>query len=134
MKDLELEFEWGITLSYMQSWRVKEYVRLLVIGKPVDHYKLLPWMCAAIVRANLDSRAFVEFNGCRFKRMFVAFGACLNEFILGYRKMLFIDGTHLSGSYEGSMLVATTLDTNGHIFDVAYAVVGRETKGMGCGS
>ena len=82
MKDLELEFEWGITLSYMQSWRVREYVRLLVIGKPVDHYKLLPWMCVAIVRANLDSRAFVEFNGCRFKCMFATFGVSLNEFIL----------------------------------------------------
>jgi len=48
MKDLEL----GMKLSYMQSWRAREYVRLLVMGKPVDHYKLLPWMCAAIERAN----------------------------------------------------------------------------------
>ena len=61
MKNLELEL--GIKLSYMQYWRAREYVRLLVIGKPVDHYKLLPWMCVAIVRANADSRAFVELDG-----------------------------------------------------------------------
>jgi len=40
IKDLELEY--GITLSYMQSWTVREYVRLLVMEKSVDHYKLLP--------------------------------------------------------------------------------------------
>jgi len=81
-----------------------------VIGKLVDHYKLLPWMCVAIVRANPDSRAFVEPEGCWFKRMFVAFGASLNSFILGCKKRLFIDGTHLSGLYEGTMLVVMALD------------------------
>jgi len=34
MKDLKLEL--GITLSYMQSWRARVYVRMLVMGKPVD--------------------------------------------------------------------------------------------------
>ena len=126
MKDWELELE--ITLSNMQSWRAREYVRMLVMGKPVDQYKMLPWMCAAIVKANVDSRAFMELDGCRFKHMFVTFGACLNGFILGSRKMLFVDGTHLSGLYEGTMLAAIALDADNHIFDVAYAVVGGETN------
>jgi len=65
MKDLELEL--GITLSYMQAWRAREYVRVLVMGRPVDQYKMLPRMCAAIVRGNADSRAYVELDGCRFK-------------------------------------------------------------------
>ena len=43
---------------------------------------------------NLDSRAFCEVEGSRFKRMFVAYGAALNGFILGCRKMLFVDGMH----------------------------------------
>ena len=122
MKDLELEL--GMKLSYMQSWRAREYVRLLVMGKLVDHYKLLPWMCAAIERANADSRAFVELDGCRFKRMFVALGASLHGFVMGCRKMLFVDGTHLSGSYEGTLLAVVALDADNHVFDVAYAVVG----------
>ena len=75
---LHLGLELGMTLSYMQSWRSREYVRLLVMGKSVDHYKLLHWMCAAIERANADLRAFVELDGCKFKRMFVALGASLN--------------------------------------------------------
>jgi len=32
-----LELELGTTLSYMQSWREREYVRMLVMGKSVDH-------------------------------------------------------------------------------------------------
>ena len=126
MKDLELEL--GMTLSYIQSWRAREYVRLLVMGKPVDHYKLRLWMCATIECRNPDSTAFVELDGCGFKCMFVALGASLNGFILGCRKMLFVDGTHFSGPYEGIMLVVVALDANNHVFDVAYAVVGGETN------
>jgi len=126
MKDLELELR--ITLSYMQSWRVREYVRLLVMRKPVDHYKLLPWMCAAIEPANPDSRAFVELDGCRFKCTFVSLGAALNGFIMGCRKMFFADGIHLSGPYEGTLLTAVALDADNHVFDVAYAVAGGEAN------
>ena len=126
MKDLQLEL--GIKVSYMQCWRAREYVRMLAMGRPEDHYKLLPWLCAAITRANPDSRAFVELDGCRFKRMFVALGASLNGFILGCRKILFVDGTHLSGPYDGTLLGAVALDADNHLFDVAYAIVSSENK------
>ena len=79
-----------------------------------------------IVRTNPDSRAFVELDGCQFKRMFVAFGASLNGFILGCRKISFVDVTHLSGPYKGTMLAAVALDADNHIFDAAYVVVGGE--------
>ena len=52
MKDFELEL--GLRMTYKQAWRPREYVRLLVMGRPEDHYKLLPWMCTAIQRANPD--------------------------------------------------------------------------------
>ena len=63
----------------------------------MDHYKFLLWMHAPIVWANPDSRAFMELHECRFKRKFVAFGAALNSFILGCRKMLFVEEAHLIG-------------------------------------
>jgi len=80
MKDLELELR--ITSSYMQSWRAKEYVRLLIMGKLVDQYKMVLWISAALVRANVDSRAFVELDGCRFRWMFITCRASLNGFVL----------------------------------------------------
>ena len=65
---------------------------------------------------------------CRFKGMFVAYGASLNGFILGCRKMLFVDGAHLSGPYEGILLGAVALDADNHLYDVAYAVVSSENN------
>ena len=52
MKDLELEL--GLRMTYKKAWWAREYVRLLVMGRPKDHYELLPWMCAAIKRENPD--------------------------------------------------------------------------------
>ena len=40
MQDLELGL--GIRLTYMQSWRAREFVHMMVLGRPDDHYKLLP--------------------------------------------------------------------------------------------
>jgi len=126
LKDLQLEI--GMKVSYMQCWRAREYVRVLANGRPNDHYKLLRWMCGAIVRANPDSRAFCELEGSRFRRLFVAYGASLNGFILGCRKILFVDGSHLSGPYEGTLLSAVALDADDHLFDVAYAIVAAENN------
>jgi len=95
---------------------------MLAVEMPEDHYKLLPWLCAAITRANPDSRAIVELDGCRFKRMFVALGASLNSFIMGSRNILFVDGAHLSGMYKGLLLGAVGLDADNHLSDVAYAI------------
>ena len=36
--------------------------------------------------------------------MFVALVASLNGFILGCRNILFVDGEHLSGPYDGMLL------------------------------
>jgi len=50
--------------------------------------------------------------------MFVAYGASLNGFILGCRKILFLDGAHLSGPYKGTILSAVALDVDDELFDV----------------
>jgi len=69
----------------------------MVLGKSIDHYKLFPWMCIAIVRVNPGSVAVCEVDECRFYRMFVAYAVNVNGFKLGCKLVLFIDGTHLSG-------------------------------------
>jgi len=56
---------------------------MMVLGGPDDHYKLLPWMCVAIVRANPGSLVFFEVEGSRFIRMFVAYTTNVNRFKLG---------------------------------------------------
>jgi len=48
--------------------------------------------------------------------------------------MLFVDGTHLSGPYEGAMLVAIVLDADNHTFDVARNLSEGGPMKIGCGS
>ena len=60
--------------------------------------------------------------------MFIAYGASLNGFILGCQKILFVDGRHLSGLYEGKLMAATASDADNHLFDAAYVVVIGENK------
>ena len=52
----------------------------------------------------------------------------MNGFILGCRKMLFVDASHLSGPYEGTLLGVVALDADNHFFDVAYAIVASENN------
>ena len=85
-------------------------------------------MCAAIERANPNSRALVELEDSRFNRMFVAYEACLHGFILECRKMLFVDVSYLSGSYKGTLLAVVALDANNYLHDVAYVVVKGENN------
>jgi len=61
--------------------------------------------------------------------MFVTLGASLNGFILGCRNIIFVDSSHLSGPYEGTLLEAVGLDANNHLFDVAYEIVLSENNG-----
>ncbi|XP_038891641.1 uncharacterized protein LOC120081033 [Benincasa hispida] len=44
-----------------------------------------------------------------------------------YRPLLQIDGTHLYGKYEGTLLIATSVDANGHVYSIAYAIVPEES-------
>jgi len=65
--------------------------------------------------------------------MFVAYGACLNGFILGSRKMVFVDRTHLSGSYKRTLLAAIALDADNHILNLRMQLWGAKQMRTGCG-
>lgn len=67
--------------------------------------------------------AFCEVKGSRFTRMFVTYVANVNGFKLGCKKILFVDGCHLSGPYKGTMLDAYVLDADNHLFNFVYGIV-----------
>ena len=91
---------------------------MLQLGRSVDHYKLLSWLCSTIVWANPDLRVFCELKGVRLKRMFVAYGASLHGFIMRCQKFLFIDRAILSSLYTGTLLAAIARGIDDHLFDV----------------
>ncbi|XP_059315712.1 uncharacterized protein LOC132066415 [Lycium ferocissimum] len=61
----------------------------------------------------------------RFLYFFVSYGAWINGFAYT-RKVLAVDGTHLFGKYDGVLLSAMALDTENHIFPLAFCVVNSE--------
>ncbi|XP_049403606.1 uncharacterized protein LOC125867224 [Solanum stenotomum] len=42
------------------------------------------------------------------------------------RPIVVVDGTHLKSTYEGTMLIASTLDPGGHILPLTYGIVNSE--------
>ncbi|XP_039118051.1 uncharacterized protein LOC120253919 [Dioscorea cayenensis subsp. rotundata] len=57
---------------------------------------------------------------------FFAFKACAIGFKTGCRPLLYLDGTHLLGKYEGTLLGAMGKDGNDGFFHVAFAIVDNE--------
>jgi len=60
--------------------------------------------------------------------MFVSFAESLNRFIMGCQKVFLVNRAHLSGPYKGTLLAAITLNVDDHLFEVPYAVAGKEDK------
>ena len=84
-------------------------------------------MYVTILRPNLGSVAFCEVDESQFHRMFVTYAANINGFKLTYRKILFVDGCHLSGSYKGTVLAACVHNADNHLFNFAYSIVSSES-------
>ncbi|XP_055822113.1 uncharacterized protein LOC129890619 [Solanum dulcamara] len=63
----------------------------------------------------------------RFLYFFVFYGAWINGFAYT-RKVLAVDGTHLFGKYGGVLLSAVALDTENHIFPLAFCIVNSKAK------
>ncbi|XP_039118718.1 uncharacterized protein LOC120254745 [Dioscorea cayenensis subsp. rotundata] len=85
------------------------------------------WYAKKVLVTNPGSVAIIENDSPRFKRAFFAFKACVIDFKIGCRPLLYLDGTHLLGKYGGTLLGATGKDGNDGFFHVAFAIVDNET-------
>ncbi|PHU05111.1 hypothetical protein BC332_25933 [Capsicum chinense] len=99
----------------------------IIRGTPEHGYAVLPSFSYVFNGLNPKSINFlmVHEESSRFIYYFMAFGAS----ICGYahmRKIVVVDGTHLSGKYEGMLLFAVAQDTQNHIYHLAYCVVDKE--------
>ncbi|CAA7049322.1 unnamed protein product [Microthlaspi erraticum] len=61
----------------------------------------------------------------RFKYCFLSFGASISGFQY-LRRVIVVDGTHLTGTYGGVLLVSAGHDGNFQIFPLAFAIVDAE--------
>ena len=116
----------GMTLDYTTSYRALLYAQEMVRGSAEDGYERLPSYLEQIKAANPGSITAIELDSLnRFKYLFLAFGASIRGFKY-QRRVIVVDGTHLSGKYGGTMLVAAAQDGNFQIYPLAFGIVDGE--------
>ncbi|KAL0826640.1 hypothetical protein Bca101_050317 [Brassica carinata] len=118
----------GMTLDYTTSYIALLYAQTLVRGSAEDGYSRLPSYLEQISLANPDSITAIELDSInRFKYIFLSFGASIKGFKY-QRRVIVVDGTHLSGKYGGVMLIAAAQDGSFQIFPLAFGIVDAEDE------
>ncbi|TYK18257.1 uncharacterized protein E5676_scaffold411G001980 [Cucumis melo var. makuwa] len=123
--------QYGYMVKYRRVWQAKRKALVVVFGDWDKSYNKLPYWLSAVVHYNPGTRVdwFLlpsDVPGTTiFGRVFWAFGPAIEGFKY-CRPLIQIDGTHLYGKYKGKMLTALSIDANGHIFPLAFAIVEGE--------
>ncbi|WZY72722.1 hypothetical protein YC2023_004962 [Brassica napus] len=115
-----------IVIVYWKAHSALAYAREMVKGTHACGYKDLPSYLYKITHANPCTIIELELDAeKRFKYLFIAFGACIKGFPF-MRRVIVIDGAHLSGKFRDVMLVAACQDGNKGIYLIAFEIVNAE--------
>ncbi|KAK4284108.1 hypothetical protein QN277_000981 [Acacia crassicarpa] len=116
--------EYGVSLTYRQAVRGKKRALEEMYGPSKHSFSLVPWMCERLMENDPNTVAkWSASTDNTFERLFIAYGCCINGFLLGSRPILYLDGYHLRGPYKVTLLAASAYDANNELFPVAYAIV-----------
>ncbi|XP_028788261.1 uncharacterized protein LOC114744241 [Neltuma alba] len=121
-----LERKYGVRLTYAQAYRAKEKAMEHIHGKPEESYMFIPWICQRWKETDDKTVAEWAAVGNTFEPVFIVYGSCIEGFLSGARAILYIDGTHLSGPYKGTLLSASGYDADNDLLPFAIAVVKSE--------
>lgn len=117
----------GVEISYFNAWMGKQLATNQLRGDHVESFKLLPAYLYMLEQVNPGSTTHLKINSDNsFKYMFLEYRACTSGLYM--RKVISVDGTHLTRKYKGVLLVATAQDGNHHQYPIAWAVVDSETE------
>ena len=128
----DIKTKWGYHVPYHRVWEGKRKALARVFGDWDDSYKLLPRWLYMIKHTNPGTRVEWRIKSTPTEghailtSVFWAFGPCIEAFNR-CRPIIQIDGTHLYGKYRGKLLIATSVDSNGHLLPLAFAVVDEES-------
>ncbi|XP_073046182.1 uncharacterized protein [Primulina eburnea] len=128
-----LKDKYGYQISYMNAWQSLKRSMEIDYGTWESSVQLIQkYMCAL---SKYNPGAVVEWKHLRantemsktLNYVFWAFRPCIDGF-QHCRKIISIDGTHLSTKYKHKMLIAVTLDANNQVLPLAFAFVDEETS------
>ncbi|XP_042481118.1 uncharacterized protein LOC122061736 [Macadamia integrifolia] len=127
--------DYKIQPSYSQIWRARLLAKEVNEGSHAKSYSKLPRYGEMVRQTNPGSMFNLQFisrtnmaDNPVFKRCFVCYEASKRGFLNGCRPFIGLDGCHLKGKFEGTLLAAISVDGNNGLFPLAYAVVESECK------
>ncbi|KAA0057223.1 protein FAR-RED ELONGATED HYPOCOTYL 3-like [Cucumis melo var. makuwa] len=121
-----IRVEHGLSICYQKAWRAREAALDDICGSLEDSYNMLPRFAYILELNNPGSviKYKVDVDG-RFLYFFMA----LSPPISGWqhcRPIISIDETSLKNKYGGTLLSASTPDSNDQIFPLTFCVVDSE--------
>ncbi|XP_010495597.1 PREDICTED: uncharacterized protein LOC104772711 [Camelina sativa] len=119
-----------VSASYSKCWRAREKAIEDLFGCDEESYYNLAEYLHLLKLANpgtvTNIKIEIEEDGSeRLLYTFLAFGASIQGFSK-LRRVLLVDGAHLTGKYKGVLLTASGQDGNFQVFPLAFAVVDSE--------
>lgn len=115
-----------ISLSYMQAWRGKEKTMKILRGDPEESHSKLPTYLYVLEQTYPETVVnLMKIDNDRFLYCFVALDASIRSWEY-CPPIIVVDGMHIRSTFEGTMLIASTLDPGGHIFPLAYGLADSE--------
>ncbi|KAH9670724.1 SWIM-type domain-containing protein [Citrus sinensis] len=124
-----MQQEYGVQLTYQQTYRAREVGIEIVRGNPTESYNLLPKYSHVLTKTNEGTVTHLERDGDgNFLYYFVALGSSIKDFMQYIQPVIVVDGTHIKGLYCGSMFVATCLDGNNQLYPLAIGVMESENN------
>ena len=116
-------------MSYHKAWRCRGKALTYVKGSVEMSYQRLPSYLYMLDKKNPSTITHFETNKIgQFKYFFMALGVSIRGFKSMCRPVLSVDSSFLKHKCGGHMLVAIALDTNNHLYHVAFAVVDYENN------
>ncbi|KAK9281019.1 hypothetical protein L1049_003911 [Liquidambar formosana] len=104
----DLKKDYGLDIMYHHAWWGIDRANNDIFGDQSLSFDMLHWYKEQVMKTNPGSFVEIDYdtNSRRFKRVFVAFSACIHGFN-HCRPMLFLNGTFLKARYKGNLLATT---------------------------
>jgi len=122
-------------VKYSKAWRAKQHAIAMLWGDWAESYGHVPRVLQAMAHFNPGVKWFPYTTGLMqspngvlkhvLHRVFWCFPQCLLAF-QRCRPVILVDGTFLTGKYQGTLMMAVSVDAESQIVPLAFAVVESE--------
>ncbi|XP_078170359.1 uncharacterized protein LOC144564632 [Carex rostrata] len=127
---LKIKDDFKIEISYELAWKARSRALRIIYGSWERSFSDLPRYLSMMQASNPGTVWTINppWTGRdvqQFRRVFWAFGPSIEGWKC-CQPVVSVDGTHLYGKYEGCALIATSIDANGGLYPIAFAICDKE--------